>query len=178
MAERTFDRDKLAKPFPPEAIKQRKIGGAEPNVTCDSCGESFRVRPYKLKQQHHFCSRSCQGQWRSQQTGELAAHWKGGIKIERGGRVKLYRPEHPCADDRGYVWRHRLNAEESIGRLLCPEEVVHHLDGDVTNDDPANLQVLPDQATHARLHGQEISRDRIERWYRASPNYKKHEECR
>ena len=38
-----------------------------------------------------------------------------------------------------------------MGRPLRPGEVVHHLDGDPTNNHPDNLVVLPSQRHHALL---------------------------
>lgn len=47
---------------------------------------------------------------------------------------------------------HRRIAEAILGRPLKEGEVVHHLDGNKLNNDPANLEILPSQAEHARIH--------------------------
>ena len=46
---------------------------------------------------------------------------------------------------------HRVRAEEALGRPLLPGEIVHHRDGDRTNNAPENLLVLPSQAYHAHV---------------------------
>ena len=47
---------------------------------------------------------------------------------------------------------HRVVMEQMIGRPLEDGEVVHHKDGDILNNDPKNLELLPSQAEHARIH--------------------------
>lgn len=51
--------------------------------------------------------------------------------------------------------QHRIVMEEMIGRPLKPEEVVHHIDRDRSNNDPENLILIPSQKDHNRLHYEE-----------------------
>ena len=64
-------------------------------------------------------------------------------------KVKV--PDHPNADLRGYVLEHRLVVEKRIERFLKKSEHVHHIDGDVTNNDPDNLEIISN-SEHARKH--------------------------
>lgn len=41
---------------------------------------------------------------------------------------------------------------EHLGRALTSEEVVHHLDYDMTNNNIDNLKLFPDQGEHQRYH--------------------------
>ena len=50
---------------------------------------------------------------------------------------------------------HRLVMEEHIGRELTKEEVVHHIDGDKSNNKLDNLMLLPNKAANSRLHYQQ-----------------------
>jgi hypothetical protein len=46
---------------------------------------------------------------------------------------------------------HVILMEERIGRRLLQDEVVHHIDGDTTNNDISNLALMTKSA-HSRLH--------------------------
>lgn len=72
---------------------------------------------------------------------ENSSNWRGGIRIA-DGYIYQYAPWHPSATpERPHVQEHRLIMEEKLGRLLEPDEIVHHKDGDRMNNDPDNLVV-------------------------------------
>ena len=50
------------------------------------------------------------------------------------------------------VYLHRVIAEQTIGRKLRPGELVHHRDGDKTNNSPENLVVCSSATVHAKYH--------------------------
>lgn len=61
-------------------------------------------------------------------------------------RVKV--AGHPYAEKSGHVLVHRLVMEEYLGRYLTPGEVVHHIDGDTTNNKIENLQLFSEREHH------------------------------
>jgi hypothetical protein len=142
--------------------RERKTKG-QAETTCHECGATLYMYPSQLRiAPKHFCDRDCLGLWRSKQTGPRAAHWQGGELIsDRRAYVKM--PWHHRADQKGYVARYVIVAELKLGRPLLPGEIVHHRDEDCTNDHPDNLEVLPSQSEHARLHGLNRSRDEMGR---------------
>jgi hypothetical protein len=50
------------------------------------------------------------------------------------------------------VYLHRVVAEQKLGRPLKKGEIVHHLDGDPTNNHPDNLEVCSSASVHRRHH--------------------------
>ena len=50
--------------------------------------------------------------------------------------------------EHGWQLEHRLVAAAMMGRPLSPKEVVHHRDGNKSNNAPENLEVLPSQGHH------------------------------
>ncbi len=61
---------------------------------------------------------------------------------------------HPLAGHQGKVYYHRHVASIALGRWLRPEEVVHHVDEDRSNNAPENLKVCASTNEHSRLHGE------------------------
>ena len=82
--------------------------------------------------------------------GAQNPEWKGGVR-KKGCYLLELCHGHPAADRWGYVYQHRLVMERILGRYLTPHEVVHHLDGNPLNNDPANLWLLS-HGEHKRLH--------------------------
>ena len=76
------------------------------------------------------------------------------IRIVNGYRM-VYMPEHHEAvksgSMEGYVYEHRLIAEEFMGRELTDDEDVHHLDENRANNLNRNLLVL-ETGQHMKLH--------------------------
>jgi hypothetical protein len=83
--------------------------------------------------------------------GEGNPNWKGGIIRSRRGYFKKHCPDHPNADNKGYVCLHRLILEEKLGRYLLPNELAHHIDFDNTNNSSANLTPMKN-GEHLRYH--------------------------
>lgn len=92
-------------------------------------------------------------------TGALDGHrnpaWRGGRHARVDGYIEVWTPT-------GKRLEHRVVMERHIGRALAEHEVVHHRDGNKTNNDPANLEVTT-QSEHARHHSPEMHAARYRR---------------
>lgn len=88
-------------------------------------------------------------------TGSRNPMWGGG-RMESGGYIYIYSPDHPRAIGgkslKLYVAEHRLVMEEKLGRYLKPGEIVHHIDGNSVNNIPENLHLFTNSSAHFRWH--------------------------
>lgn len=83
------------------------------------------------------------------QTGENHHGWNGGESTHPNGYVyvRVYEdnPFFCMANEKvknaSYVLKHRLVMAQELGRPLTPDETVHHIDGDRSNNDISNLQL-------------------------------------
>lgn len=90
-------------------------------------------------------------------------NWKGGIRFIKGYK-HLLMLEHPDARRDGYIAEHRVIMEKKIGRRLGKEEVVHHMDGDIRNNHPDNLELHSSNGHHLSEHSKEWKRDNKGKW--------------
>lgn len=68
-------------------------------------------------------------------------NWKGGRILDKFGYVHLKDRSHPNADKRGYVSEHRAVMSKFIGRPVGANEVVHHVNGVITDNRLENLEL-------------------------------------
>jgi hypothetical protein len=124
------------------------------SLACARCGAEFSRPACRVRgRKRSFCSVQCARASSTELARRGAQHprWKGGRRLSNG-YVDVLRPEHELARKDGYVAVHRLVISERIGRMLAPTEVVHHVDGSKSNNDPSNLWLWPDHAAHAHWH--------------------------
>jgi HNH endonuclease len=113
---------------------------------CEMCGAIFT--PSRGYEPARYCSKSCI--WKATKGPEFNARISRETGAARGDKQR-------GTGTRGYIKRnqrheHRGVAEQKLGRLLLPSEVVHHIDENKHNNHPDNLAVMT-RAEHMREHG-------------------------
>jgi hypothetical protein len=144
-------------------LKERK--GETVLRVCDSCGQEQWVNYWNIyKNSEHLC-RHCsnrrhghyrQGKHPAWNKGKRSDPRKvGSFYLNSSGYYEVWIGAHTLPEKSGGYYReHRLMAEVMLCRELLPEEIVHHINGDKTDNTYDNLDVLRDDAHHRNVHNQ------------------------
>ncbi len=81
-------------------------------------------------------------------SGAKNPQWKGGKRTRRDGYILLWTPD-------GDKLEHRVIMENFLGRPLSRKEVVHHKDGNPSNNTIQNLELLASQSVHFLGHAEQ-----------------------
>jgi len=68
--------------------------------------------------------------------------------VDDRGYVLVLCPNHPRKKHGNYVYEHRLVMENHLGRPLTEDEVVHHINGDKSDNRIENLQLFSNDSEH------------------------------
>lgn len=72
------------------------------------------------------------------------------------GKGYIYVRYYDKQGNRKIKYEHRMLMERKIGRLLRPEEVVHHIDENPENNDISNLMLFANDREHKRHHKNQV----------------------
>lgn len=83
--------------------------------------------------------------------GKEIPNFTGKNQINTHNYILIYKPNHREAMLNGYVLEHRYKISNKLNRKLKFNEIIHHIDGNRSNNELNNLLVLT-QSQHAKLH--------------------------
>ena len=98
----------------------------ETNCTCAFCGKPLHKKPSHLKRaKNNYCSQECHYKAKKEYMkgdgnhqygikGSDNASWKSDSKISNYGYLLVRAVDHPFADNHGFVFQHRLVAEQHL----------------------------------------------------------------
>lgn len=141
---------------------------------CEICKEEFKKYPSYFKvRAGRFCSNKCKieflkVEWKTKNNPIHNFDNSGFNNPMFGKRPANFNPDGNKRKD-GYirvgvgkkirVLKHRLIMEKHLGRKLTAKEIVHHVDGDNTNNDIKNLKVMS-QREHIAIHRELLNKSR------------------
>jgi hypothetical protein len=93
-----------------------------------------------------------QTQRRGPRSGPGHPDWRGGRILDKDGYVLLWVQSHPNRRKHThYMLEHRLVMEQMLGRYLTEREVVHHKNGNHSDNRPENLELFQSNGDHLRV---------------------------
>ena len=136
---------------------------------CECCGKEFYAYPYR-GDTAKYCSGACYHEASKKRDVRVCKNC-GGVMTSRKAKSFCskdcaceYRRKQPRTSTVGkdgyrHVWfsdgseekEHRYLMEQKLGRTLTSDEVVHHIDGNRSNNDLSNLVVMS-RGEHSKLH--------------------------
>lgn len=164
-----------------------------PNCECAVCGKKMYLKPSRIKRAKNgvTCSKECANKLKATYMkgelnhqyglkGDKNASFKGIEITEKNNNlveILVYIPDHPYANKNGRVTKHRLLVEQNYKNfdekyfeeingfiVLKRDYYVHHIDGNHSNNDLSNLQIVT-RSEHTSIHNKEreIIRDNLGR---------------
>ena len=152
---------------------------------CPYCGDLFYRRPDERLIYFHnrkFCSREHHNLSRQYDVAPKYCPYCDELLVRKPNEnLSQFRKRKFCSNEHHHLWRkmqprkttvsgyhittggryvHRMVMEEHLGRPLSDNEVVHHIDGNSSNNDISNLQVMS-SSEHSLHHSQKQSKGEL-----------------
>jgi uncharacterized Zn-finger protein len=125
---------------------------------CLVCKQEFTPK----RREQKLCSISCRQQNNArgrhgQKTGPQSKQYKS--RMTKDGYLIMYAGKHPYANGRKSIHVHVMVMEMHIGRSIHPQECVHHINGNKTDNQLENLELMTTDR-HSRAHNLALTKTR------------------
>lgn len=118
-------------------------------LVCSKCNKNYHILQWQLNQKirrstkKNFCSSKCKNDVQ-RLGGKFSGTWKGGRRSypSQGGYIMLR------VGPNKRIFEHRFFMEQKIGRKLKKGEVIHHIDGNPSNNNIKNLVLCKSAGYH------------------------------
>lgn len=107
----------------------------------------LKGNPIKFIHNHHHI-----GNKYNHPIGKDHHNWKGGCRKSNDGYILVKKRDHPRAYSSGYVLEHILICEKVLGKPLPLDAVIHHINGNQSDNRHQNLVICQSNAYHLFLH--------------------------
>lgn len=137
-------------------LRQRDSKRTGRVLSCPVCNKPHYRKLSEIRKGIRCCSKRCAYQSENYRTNRLAEKhpsWKGG-RTHSGGGYILVRVRPNSKSSSVQVQEHRLVMAKHLNRELSPSEIVHHKNGNRTDNRIQNL-VLMTRSAHLKHHLQE-----------------------
>lgn len=109
----------------------------------------------KIHDCHGYCSTHNQRIRSGKNVGTAELH----RRVKGTGTFRRETGYHSVGKDKNLQYMHRLIAEKVLGHALLKSVVVHHVDGNPSNNEHSNLVICENQAYHRLLHRRQNALD-------------------
>lgn len=136
------------------------------DIICKACGSTSDIVTYKYSKHIGYCRKCMYKRRDAEHSAKYIEHVDSdGYVVCRGTSIDI--DKHGQPNKSGFYYKHRLIMETKLGRQLLDTEVVHHIDGDRSNNSIDNLELTTIWDHHRVQHDESyklIGEDYISRW--------------